>query len=287
MYDIKIGTMVGSIEAPETIRKIKRYGFETFAINFWQNLGGCDLKKLADDVKCSLEGCDAVISSIGVYGNSLSDPENLAGWKEIIENAHLFGTNIITGFAGGVVGESLENSLPRFKEVFTELGKMAEDKGLKIAIENCAMGGTWKSVTQNIAFSPDAWELMFNEVNMDNVGLQWEPCHQMYWLIDPMCQLNEKWIPKIINIHGKDAYIDRDCLAKHGVYGPKEWITSRTPGFGQCDWTEIIYRLRLHGYKGAIDIEGFHDSVYSGDMEYTGQVHALKYLKDCRGGEYR
>ena len=36
----------------------------------------------------------------------------------------------------------------------------------------------------------------------------------------------------------------------------------------------------------AIDIEGNHDPVYKDALEMTGQVHALNYLKWCRGGEF-
>ena len=58
----------------------------------------------------------------------------------------------------------------------------------------------------------------------------------------------------------------------------------RTPGFGDSDWTRVISELRLAGYRGAIDIEGWHDPVYRDDLEITGQVRALEYLKECRGG---
>ena len=46
----------------------------------------------------------------------------------------------------------------------------------------------------------------------------------------------------------------------------------------------MIGFLRLAGYRGAIDIEGWHDPVYRGDLEITGQVRGLEYLKQCRGG---
>ena len=29
-----------------------------------------------------------------------------------------------------------------------------------------------------------------------------------------------------------------------------------------------------------------HDPVYGGDWEMTSQLHALKYLKFCRGGDF-
>ncbi|GAH78919.1 unnamed protein product, partial [marine sediment metagenome] len=37
---------------------------------------------------------------------------------------------------------------------------------------------------------------------------------------------------------------------------------------------------------GTIDIEGFHDPVYCGELEMTGQVRGLNYLKECRGGKF-
>jgi sugar phosphate isomerase/epimerase len=61
-------------------------------------------------------------------------------------------------------------------------------------------------------------------------------------------------------------------------------VQMRTPGFGDSDWTRVISELRLAGYRGAIDIEGWHDPVYRGELELTGQVRALQYLKECRGG---
>ncbi|MFX8512193.1 hypothetical protein ABTM04_19950, partial [Acinetobacter baumannii] len=66
-----------------------------------------------------------------------------------------------------------------------------------------------------------------------------------------------------------------------------EWIVwHRTPGFGDTNWTDLITILRMANWKGSIDIEGWHDPVYKDDLEMTGQVHALRYLQNCRGGAY-
>ncbi|MCE2939787.1 MAG: hypothetical protein LW819_10890, partial [Fimbriimonadaceae bacterium] len=63
-------------------------------------------------------------------------------------------------------------------------------------------------------------------------------------------------------------------------------VIHRTPGFGDTNWTDVISILRKHGWRGSIDIEGWHDPVYRDDLEMTGQVHALNYLKACRGGAF-
>ncbi len=77
-----------------------------------------------------------------------------------------------------------------------------------------------------------------------------------------------------------------NAVKQFGIHGPKPFVWHRTPGFGDSNWTDIISILRENGYNGTIDIEGYHDPVYRDELEMTGQVHALNYLKQCRGGEY-
>lgn len=107
----------------------------------------------------------------------------------------------------------------------------------------------------------------------------------MVQLVDPIPQLR-KWVKKIFNVHGKDATIAWDIVKEQGICGKEKFVWHRTPGFGDSNWTDIISILRMNGYTGSIDIEGFHDPVYKGDLEYTGQIYALNYLKKCRGGEF-
>ena len=189
----------------------------------------------------------------------------------------------MAGFTGRVRGQPLEASLPAFKKVWGELSRRADDKGVRIAFENCAMDGNWATGDWNIAHNPDAWELMFDALPNDNLGLEWEPCHQLVYLIDPMPQIR-KWAPKFFHVHGKDATVRWDVVREHGVFGKHPFVQMRTPGFGDTDWTRVISELRLAGYSGPIDIEGWHDPVYRDELEMTGQVRALDYLKQCRGG---
>jgi sugar phosphate isomerase/epimerase len=87
-------------------------------------------------------------------------------------------------------------------------------------------------------------------------------------------------------IHGKDATVRHYIIRRHGINGCEPFAWHRTPGFGDTNWSDLITELRLAGFKGSIDIEGWHDPVYRGDLEMTGQVHALNYLKRCRGGDF-
>ena len=286
---IRIGTLAPADKGAGYIAQILPHGFESFSLTFWQKIGDVDLKKLAAEVKKTLGDSGAVISSLGMFGNPLGeqplDKETADGFKKLIDAAHLFGADVICGFAGRVRGKSIPDSIPRFKKIFTPLAKRAADKGLRIAFENCSMGGNWTTGDWNIAHNPAAWELMFDAVPDKNVGLEWEPCHQMVELIDPMPQL-KVWTPRIFHVHGKDATIHWDTVNKSGIGGCEPFVFHRTPGFGDSNWTDIISELRRHGFTGCIDIEGWHDPVYRGEFEMTGQVHALNYLKQCRGGEF-
>lgn len=287
--DIRIGTLVKGTNAKDYIKQILPHGFESFSITFWEKTGVEDWKRYASEIMEALDGSGAVISSLGMFGNPLNSDDTarntIKGFEDCIDNAKLFGTDLVTGFAGRVTGKPIDECMGQFKEIFTPLAKRAKDAGVRIAFENCDMGGTWASGNWNIAHNPTAWEMMFNEIPEENLGLEWEPCHQMVSLIDPMPQLG-KWVNKIFHVHGKDATVMWDVVREYGVHGPKQFAFHRTPGFGDSDWTAIISELRRGEFKGAIDIEGWHDPVYRGELEMTGQVKALNYLKECRGGNY-
>jgi sugar phosphate isomerase/epimerase len=203
----------------------------------------------------------------------------------LIDSAKDFGCDIVSGFTGRLIDVPIPENIERFKAVWTPLAERAADKGVRIAWENCHMGGNWLTGNWNIAHNPDAWELMFDALPMDNVGLEWEPCHQMVQLIQPLPQIRE-WKKRLFHIHGKDATVRWDLISRHGIGGSECFSWHRTPGFGDTNWTDIISELRFVGYEGSIDIEGWHDPVYKNHLEMTGQVHALKYLKECRGGEF-
>lgn len=285
MEQIKIGTIVQGPKYRKQLTECVKYGFETFQINWHMELGNANLEEMARDCKEILADSGKTVSTIGLYCNPLINESHLENLKYVIDSAPLFGATTVGTFAGALEGEPVEASIPRFREVFSELAKRAADKGLKLVIENCPMGGRWRKATCNIGFNPRAWDMMFDAVPDENFGLEWEPTHQMVQLIDPMPQLKQ-YKDKILHIHGKDATIDRDAISRFGIFGIEEFVYHRFPGFGDNDWRDIIFWLRKNGYESDICIEGYHDPVYIKDWEMTGQLHALNYLKFCRGGEF-
>jgi sugar phosphate isomerase/epimerase len=288
---IRIGTMIQATEgrAPENIRAIADLGFESFEPFFWQTTNGQDLRELGKRSLDAIGNRDITISTIGMFGNPLEDGEmdrqTLQGWKDCIDNARHFGATTVAGFTGRVRGKPLPDSLKRYRQVWSELAKRAADNGVRIAFENCAMDGNWQTGDWNIAHNPDAWELMFNETPDDNIGLEWEPCHQLVYLIDPLPQIR-KWAHKFFHVHGKDATVRWEVIREHGIFGKERFVFMRTPGFGDTHCVDVISELRLAGWSGSIDIEGWHDPVYRDALEMTGQVRALNYLKQARGGDF-
>ena len=289
--DIRIGTLVPAHDrTAEVIRQLLPLGFETFQLSCGRSIGDLDLDALADAVRRTLEahvvGPDDLprrISALGIYGNPLTSPETIRDWERLIDAAGRFDCDVVAGFAGRVPGRPVPESLPRFGEVFRPLARRAEDRGVRLAFENCPGRGTWETGDRNIAHAPQAWDAMFAEVESPAIGLEWEPCHQIASFIDPLPQLR-RYASRIWHIHGKDATVLWDVVRTHGIHGGMPYVHHRTPGFGDTNWTDLISTLRLAGWRGSIDIEGFHDPVYRDALETTGQVAALAHLKTCRGG---
>ena len=285
MKQIKIGTCIQGPRAEEWLPGFLGKGFETFSLNFHMSLEGTDLEQLAGKTEKLLEGRPERISTIGFYCNPIQYPEHRKTLEQVIRTAGRFGADHVSTFAGAFEDRPVEESFAEFGKVFRELADLAKENGVKLGIENCLMDGTWEKATCNIGFHPRAWEAMFEEVKQDNFGLEWEPTHQMVQLIDPVSQLR-KWCHKIVHVHGKDATIDWNAVRHGGISGAETCVWHRMPGFGDTNWRDIISILRANGYEDDICIEGYHDPVYSGEWEMTGQLHALRYLKWCRGGDY-
>ena len=290
--DIRIGTVVPAHErTAEVIGQLLPHGFESFQISFGRTVGDFDVLALAAAVRRVLEasacadGLPARISTVGVYGNPLISPETVCDWERLIDAAGDFGCDIVSGFAGRITGRPVPESYGRFGEVFGPLARRAEDRGVRLAFENCEMRGTWEAGDWNIAHAPAAWDAMFAAVDSPAIGLEWEPCHQLVSFVDPLPQLR-RYARRIWHVHGKDATVLWDVVRTHGIRGGVPYVHHRTPGFGDTNWTDLISTLRLQGWRGSIDVEGFHDPVYRDALETTGQVAALDYLRRCRGGRF-
>ena len=278
MFDILVGTIIPAQSAASMIEQLNPHGFECYELNFPSEFPEniIEYAKKINDIRKN-----AKISALSYYDNTMGKPEAYEKVKFLIENAHLFNCNRVCIFAGADSDKSIPDNMPLFKKTFQPLAELGEAFGVKIGFENCSSG--WNGKGNNIAFGPDAWELMFNEVTSDALGLEWEPAHQVVSLVDPIAQLR-KWAKKVVHVHGKDATVAWDIIREHGIRGKERFAWDRTPGFGDTNWADVFTILLQNGFEGAVDIEGYHDPVHYDDMEWTSQLTALDYLKRCRGG---
>ena len=288
--DIRIGTLAAiGHHTADYIGTAAAHGFESFALTAWKRIPDVDLARVAADVRAAAEATGTVIAAVSVFGNPLESDDEAevarADFRRLIEAAPDFGADLVTGFTGALRGRPIPESRDRLREVFDPLAELAADRGVRIAFENCKMGSTWQSGGSNVPFNHDGMELLFETLPQANVGLEWEPAHLIQQFADPMDNLHE-WVHRIFHVHGKDASVRWSYIRRHGIGGPEKIAFHRHPGFGDSNWNHIISELRLAGYRGSIDIEGWHDPVYRDELEMTGQLRALRHLKECRGGEF-
>ena len=223
-----IGTLIkGTEDCSQWIRTLAPMGFSCFSITFWEHLETIDLSKLCDSVSAATEETNTFISTLSVYGNPLRPDERglktMESMIKLIRVAPSFKCSVVSGFAGRLPGTSVTDSINTWKNAFLPLVELAEQQNIFLAFENCRLGDTWRNGKWNIAINPDAWELMFSAIPATNIGLEWEPCHQIETLVNPLLQA-DIWADRFIHIHGKDARINRELLAYNGIYGEKNFI---------------------------------------------------------------
>ena len=222
MKQIQIGTCIPGTQAEKWIPYMVEAGFECVAINFHMSLEGVDLEELAKKVKSMLDGTGVRVATLGYYCNAIENPDHWETLRHVVEMAPLFGAPMVSTFAGAYEGKSVEDAMPKFKEVFTDITKRAADKGLKVAIENCPMGGSWQHCTCNIGFNPKAWEMMFNEVPAENLGLEWP---EEVSPSDPAPEQPETGAPAVASLEELREELTRAIAAAAGCGVPtiKPW----------------------------------------------------------------
>ena len=121
--DITIGTLAPMRNAPDYLKQIKHHGFESYELTMWAHIDDNDLPMIAREVQDEIAGI-AVISSVGLYGNPLQDEKTARDWETVIKSAKLFGARVVCGFAGALEDKPVDESMPKFKEVFGHLAKV-------------------------------------------------------------------------------------------------------------------------------------------------------------------
>ena len=234
----------------------------------------------ADEINAKVADRGLSISSLGYYPNPLeADHEEaqvcIDHLRHVIEASAQLGVNTVTTFVGRDPAKSVNDNWPRFLEVWQPLVGQAEDKGVRIGIENCPMyfsGDEWPS-GKNLAISPAIWRRMFEDIPSDSFGLNYDPSHLLWMQMDYVKPLVE-FAEKLFHVHAKDALVNREALDDVGVLAtPLEYHTPKLPGLGDIDWGRFFAVLGEQGYTGPVCVE-VEDRPYEKTLE--GRRGALR-----------
>lgn len=223
------------------------------------------------------------ISSLAFYPNTMDgDLEkrkaSIDHLKKVINMSALLGVNMVTTFIGRDQKKTVEENLEIFKEVWPPIIKLAEEKGVKVAIENCPMlfGADQWPGGQNLFTTPKLWRKMFELLPSDNFGINYDPSHFIWQQIDYVKPIYE-FKDKIFHVHYKDIKVYPDKLNDVGIMAyPLEYMSPKLPGLGDVDWGKYVSALTDIGYSGPTCIE-VEDKAFEGSKERVLDSVKLSY----------
>jgi len=226
-----------------------------------------------DQVNDTLEQHGLTISSLAYYPNNLDPDDDAreaahAHLRKVIEAAARLGVPTVGTFAGNDKSKSMPENLERFAQLWPPLVEHAGEHGVQIAIENCPMIFSYDEWPggNNLAYNPHAWRAMFEAIPDAHFGLNLDPSHLVWQMIDAERVVFE-FADRILHAHGKDLEVRRDGLYEHGVMSTGiGWQVPRLCGHGQVDWGRFIGALYAVGYDGVVSIE-HEDRRFEGDVE--------------------
>lgn len=227
----------------------------------------------AQEILAYCEKKQVEISALAYYPNPLD--ENLEKRQEVIDHlytlidaAKLLGVNLVTTFLGRMPSKSVSENLKEVTKVWPPIIQYAEEQGIKIAIENCPMLFTedeWPG-GQNLMTSPSNWRKVFEILDSDNFGINYDPSHFVWQHIDYIEPLYE-FKDKLFHVHYKDIKLYPNKLKDVGIMAtPLEYMSPKLPGLGDVDWGKYVSALTDIGYNGYTCIE-VEDRAYESDYE--------------------
>jgi sugar phosphate isomerase/epimerase len=256
-----------------------------------------DVTEMAGDdvtrIKDLLDAFAVEISALGYYPNPLAPDADEAQvyvdhLKRVIVAAERLGVGTVNTFVGRDWTKSIDDNWPRFREVWRPLIAFAEDRGVRVAIENCPMLFTkdeWPG-GKNLAYSPALWRRMFEEIPSLNFGLNYDPSHLVWQQMDYLKPIRE-FSSRIFHVHAKDVRVDRHRLDDVGILAtPLEYHSPKLPGLGEIDWGRFFSVLGDAGYDGPVCVE-VEDRAYEGSLErrQAALAQSRRFLRQFIGGE--
>lgn len=227
------------------------------------------------------------ISSLGYYPNPLDANEEAAQVavnhiNELIDLSARMGVNMVTTFIGKDKTKTVEENLELYQKVWTPIVRQAEERGVRIGIENCPMYYTkdeWPG-GNNLASTPYIWRKMFELIPSDYLGINYDPSHPFLIGADYIKPLYE-FKDKIFHVHFKDIQIFKDKLDEYGAFSyPALWHAPKLPGLGGVNFAAFCSALNDIRYSGPACIE-VEDRAYEACIEDVqhGIRQSYRYMK--------
>ncbi len=202
------------------------------------------------------------ISSLAFYPNTM-DPDlakraaNIQHLRNLIIASKQLGIHMVTTFVGRDQTKTVEENLALFSQIWPDIISFAEENKVRVAIENCPMlfdEGQWPG-GQNLATTPAIWRKMFSLIPSPYFGLNYDPSHFIWQMIDYIKPLYE-FKDRIFHVHCKDIKLYPEKLAEVGVMAyPLMFMAPKLPGLGDVNWSAYISALNDIGYDGFVCIE--------------------------------
>ncbi len=236
-----------------------------------------DVDDLSDQKAAAIletsESKGVAISSLAFYPNPMDGDlvkreASITHLKKVMAASAKLGVNMVTTFIGRDQTRTVEENLELFKEIWPPLIRYAEEQGVKVAIENCPMlfGREQWPGGQNLATSPRIWREMFAIIPSPNFGINYDPSHFVWQMMDYIRPLYE-FKDRIFHVHFKDIKLYPEKLNDVGIMAyPLEYMAPKLPGLGDVDWGRFVSALTDIGYDGYACIE-VEDRAFEGSRE--------------------
>ena len=202
------------------------------------------------------------ISALAYYPNTMDpDPEKraaaIAHLEKVIDASAMLGVNMVTTFIGRDQNKTVEENMALFRQIWPGIIRKAEEKNVKVAIENCPMlfGPDQWPGGQNLFTSPVLWKEMFAIIDSPCFGINYDPSHFVWQMMDYIQPIYD-FRDKIFHVHVKDIKLYKQKLAACGTMAyPLDYMSPKSPGLGDVDWSKYISALTDIGYDGYVCLE--------------------------------
>jgi sugar phosphate isomerase/epimerase len=218
-----------------------------------------DLKGMVDDY-----GFDRVYA--WGHPDGLERGQNWAAYDEMVASiprARLIGAEVMR-----VVGSSLmfrhephRPQLDALVKMFKEAVKIAEDQGIKMAVEN------------HIDFTSEEILYLLEQVGSPNFGLNFDTGNFLRLLDDPVKGM-EKLAPYVLATHVKDLFPDKNA-------SPTDWFffAGMPVGKGLVNNQKLAELLHKANFKGFLAVEIDHPHTDWTECEDEAVAISIKELK--------